>query len=130
MGFLANVMQLIRGQTKTDSLWEASINVEFDAQGISTDYESSETPAVAWGNITAIFIVTTSAGPFTADFFWCFASRSEQKILSFPDEANGVEELAEELPTRFDGIDFAEFDVSNSTRDNVFLLWGELPEAD
>lgn len=104
-----------------------TVSVDFDDEGISTNFHATETQALAWNSVSGIFIIRTSLGPFQKETFWCFASAQVELILSVPADADGLEALAEELSQRFDGIDFSALE-GDGAKQPVILLWGEIPE--
>ncbi|NVJ99487.1 MAG: hypothetical protein HWE25_15145 [Alphaproteobacteria bacterium] len=131
MGLLDFFKTLFAKPSQLTGLSAAAVKVEFDPTHLRTDFKGSETSELAWESISGIFVITNAGGPIAQDFFWCFASMSEQKILSFPGETEGVNHLLTELQRRYEDFDFKAFiDATGSTEEDAFLLWGVLPTAD
>jgi hypothetical protein len=131
MGLIDWIKGLLTAPARLTQLRSAPVTVTFDRDRLQTDFGGSEANALAWDSISGIFVISTAGGPMTADFYWCFASTAEQKILSFPGETEGVNHLLTELQRRYADFDFKAFiDASGSTQEDAFLLWGELPVAE
>jgi hypothetical protein len=126
MGLLSWFKRLFTSGGKPPSwrLPEQGLYVEYDDISIWTDAPDSEVGELEWADITSIFVQTSDAGPWFPDFWWCFGSSDKHKTLSFPDEAQGSDEIFTELQRRYPTLnDEAATQAIRSTRNATFLLW-------
>jgi hypothetical protein len=98
--------------------------VQFDEKDMQVNYSNGSKKSLRWSALTEVCIVTTDKGPHQPDIFWGFRTEEESMPLFIPQEAQGFPSLAQELPERLPGFNFAKSsEAMGSTQNAVFTVW-------
>jgi hypothetical protein len=106
--------------SKLKSPYEA-VKVWFEDQQVWVQWPSKEPESIKWDAIIGIAIETNDQGPFVEDVYWLLASK--EKVISYPSEATGTEEMLkrlQEIPT-FNNERL--IDAMTCTDNQTFILW-------
>jgi hypothetical protein len=106
--------------SKLKSPYEA-VKVWFEDQQVWVQWPSKEPESIKWDAIIRIAIETNDQGPFVEDVYWLLASK--EKVISYPNEATGTEEMLkrlQEIPT-FNNERL--IDAMTCTDNQTFILW-------
>jgi hypothetical protein len=106
--------------SKLKSPYEA-VKVWFEDQQVWVQWPSKEPESIKWDAIIRIAIETNDQGPFVEDVYWLLASK--EKVISYPSEATGTEEMLkrlQEIPT-FNNERL--IDAMTCTDNQTFILW-------
>jgi len=99
----------------------AAVRVWFDNEQAWVHYPSKEPESIKWDSLIGIAVETNDQGPFVEDVYWLLAS--EEKVISYPSEATGSEEMLkrlQEIPT-FNNERLIE--AMTCTGNQTFILW-------
>lgn len=99
--------------------------VELDTAGVTCRGTDGSVEPIAWGDLRAVLIVTTSGGPFSEDVFWVLVDQDGGCVV--PGEAAGVQELIQCLQALPGFDNGAMTQALSSGEDRQFLCW-EAPE--
>ena len=78
---------------------------------------------IAWDAIDAIFIRTTSDGPFSDDVFLCLLAADLKSGCVIPQTADGYDSVYD-VVSKYEGFDFTKVvEAMGSTSEATFLLW-------
>jgi len=98
-----------------------AVKVWFEDQQVWVQWPSKEPESIKWDAIIRIAIETNDQGPFVEDVYWLLASK--EKVISYPSEATGTEEMLkrlQEIPT-FNNERL--IDAMTCTDNQTFILW-------
>lgn len=94
-----------------------------DDEAVTCVRPGGHTESVAWADLAAVLIRTTSGGPFVDDLFWVLVAQGAASGCVVPSEAEGRDRLLNRLQL-LPGFDSgAVILAAQCTDDRSFLCW-------
>jgi hypothetical protein len=98
-------------------------SVRFDDDAVVYERPKGATERIRWGDLQAVLIETTDAGPVASDFYWMLLSKERKSGCVVPSEAEGCNALLSRLQ-QLPGFDnWLVIRAAASTETNRFLIW-------
>jgi len=102
---------------------EAGFVIHLSEAEIRCERPDGRTERVAWHDLEAVIIETTSDGPFAPDVFWILAGSSPDSGCMIPQDYTDAGELLKRLQ-QLPGFDNKAFiDAMGCTDDRRFVCW-------
>jgi hypothetical protein len=90
------------------------------ADTVGCEHTRRKRESIRWADVVRVSYVTTSEGPWLPDEWLLF--EGETGGCSVPTEAQGFDEIWDELKARFPGFDYQPF-IVGGTNDAYYLCW-------
>jgi hypothetical protein len=105
---------------------DSGYRVIITAEEIACEHSRRKREAIRWEDVVRISYVTTSEGPWLPDEWLLF--EGEATGCSVPSEAQGFEQIWDELKARFPGFDYRPL-IAGGTDDAMHLCWTKPAES-
>lgn len=101
--------------------------VEASPQGITLTPVEGASRSLAWDDLTEVALLSTDAGPYVQDLFWCLESAGQSPLIC-PQDADGASALLDLMQQTLPGFDsMAVIVAMGSTEWARFVVWQRKP---
>lgn len=120
-GFFALCLLIAILEPRLPKPWLASdYRLLITADDVATEFRKRKKESIRWDDVKRVWYVTTSGGPYLPDQW--VVLEGENGGCSFPTDANGFDQIWDELKNRFPGFDYGPI-IRGGTDDSKQICW-------